>query len=59
MSVATLLADLGYDSSRISGEMSNIEFSIDNFDPWAGRQNLAVTTACNCVQYPSVHAASA
>lgn len=59
MSVASLLADLGYDAGRINGEMNNIELSIDNFDPWSNRQNLAVTTLCNCVQYPDVRAASA
>ncbi len=53
MSVSSLLADLGYDAGRINGEMNNIELSIESFDPWAGRQNLAVTTLCNCVQYPT------
>jgi hypothetical protein len=54
--VAALLADLGYDANRINSEISDLELAIDDFDPWANRQNLAVTTACNCVQYPVMRA---
>lgn len=59
MSVASLLADLGYDASRIDGEMNNIELSIERFDPWANRRNLPVTYICGGFQYSSGHAASA
>ncbi len=59
MSVSSLLADLGYDTGSIEGEMGNIELSIERFDPWSNRQNLPVTYICGGFQYSGVRAASA
>jgi hypothetical protein len=52
----SLLADLGYDADRIKTEINDIELTIDNFDSWTYRQSLAITSTCNCVQYPDVRA---
>ena len=56
--VASLLADLGYDADSINTEIDDVELTIDNFDCWSNRQSLAITSTCNCVQYPGVREAA-
>lgn len=52
--VVALLDALGYGAERRGQSGEGAEVVIDRFDPWGTRPNLAVTTACNCVQYPVV-----